>query len=241
MMLSHEHNVNSLRESIGSLAEASGSSACASPNHGFACTEEAHSQQSTSSNIDAAGAPNFECGVCLDVCYDPVVTMCGHLFCWPCLYHWLSLHSACNDCPVCKKPVQQNRVIPLYGHGKVACPEFLADRFPGVRIPCRPSSPTVANASHEPLITSAMTTDGSDPARQHSGRRGLHRNPYNNRVNWHVVLRVSMSGLLPRRLLQQMGLSVQPESRRFNNEKEFVLQWGFILFAMLAILGFLLY
>ncbi|CAN0221132.1 unnamed protein product, partial [Ectocarpus fasciculatus] len=28
----------------------------------------------------------FECNICLDGVREPVVTRCGHLFCWPCLY-----------------------------------------------------------------------------------------------------------------------------------------------------------
>ncbi len=28
----------------------------------------------------------FECNICYDLAQSPVVTMCGHLYCWPCLY-----------------------------------------------------------------------------------------------------------------------------------------------------------
>lgn len=28
----------------------------------------------------------FECNICLELAQDPVVTQCGHLYCWPCLY-----------------------------------------------------------------------------------------------------------------------------------------------------------
>jgi hypothetical protein len=28
----------------------------------------------------------FECNVCLELAKEPVVTLCGHLYCWPCLY-----------------------------------------------------------------------------------------------------------------------------------------------------------
>lgn len=31
-------------------------------------------------------ASHFECNVCLEVAQEPVVTLCGHLYCWPCLY-----------------------------------------------------------------------------------------------------------------------------------------------------------
>ena len=29
---------------------------------------------------------SFQCNICLDVARDAVVSMCGHLFCWPCLH-----------------------------------------------------------------------------------------------------------------------------------------------------------
>lgn len=28
----------------------------------------------------------FECNICLEVAQEPVVTQCGHLYCWPCIY-----------------------------------------------------------------------------------------------------------------------------------------------------------
>ena len=31
----------------------------------------------------------FECNICLDVDTDPVVTQCGHLYCWPCIYKYV--------------------------------------------------------------------------------------------------------------------------------------------------------
>eukprot|EP00243_Klebsormidium_subtile_P003132 TRINITY_DN16297_c0_g1_i1.p1 TRINITY_DN16297_c0_g1~~TRINITY_DN16297_c0_g1_i1.p1 ORF type:complete len:257 (+),score=16.27 TRINITY_DN16297_c0_g1_i1:170-940(+) len=60
---------------------------------------------------------SFECNICLELAQDPVVTLCGHLFCWPCLYRWLRLHSQCKECPVCKAGVNEKNVIPLYGRG----------------------------------------------------------------------------------------------------------------------------
>jgi hypothetical protein len=35
----------------------------------------------------------FECNICLDVASDAVISMCGHLFCWPCLHQWLETRS----------------------------------------------------------------------------------------------------------------------------------------------------
>uniref|UniRef100_A0A2K6TMV1 E3 ubiquitin-protein ligase RNF n=1 Tax=Saimiri boliviensis boliviensis TaxID=39432 RepID=A0A2K6TMV1_SAIBB len=28
----------------------------------------------------------FECNICLDTAKDAVISLCGHLFCWPCLH-----------------------------------------------------------------------------------------------------------------------------------------------------------
>ncbi|SCN61262.1 E3 ubiquitin-protein ligase RNF5, putative [Plasmodium chabaudi adami] len=57
----------------------------------------------------------FECNICFDDVRDPVVTRCGHLFCWFCLSAWIKKN---NDCPVCKAEVTKENVIPLYGRGK---------------------------------------------------------------------------------------------------------------------------
>ena len=35
--------------------------------------------------FDATGGA-FDCNVCYDMAREPVVTLCGHLYCWPCLY-----------------------------------------------------------------------------------------------------------------------------------------------------------
>merc|ERR1719213_1510726 len=33
---------------------------------------------------------------------DAEVSMCGHLFCWPCLHQWLETRPNRQICPVCK-------------------------------------------------------------------------------------------------------------------------------------------
>eukprot|EP00268_Persea_americana_P022754 TRINITY_DN22576_c0_g1_i1.p1 TRINITY_DN22576_c0_g1~~TRINITY_DN22576_c0_g1_i1.p1 ORF type:complete len:744 (-),score=155.94 TRINITY_DN22576_c0_g1_i1:256-2487(-) len=63
------------------------------------------------------GAANFECNICLDMAREPVVTLCGHLFCWPCLFQWLYIHCDHKECPVCKGEVTESNIIPIYGRG----------------------------------------------------------------------------------------------------------------------------
>lgn len=59
----------------------------------------------------------FECNICLDLAKEPVVTLCGHLFCWPCLYRWMQVQNYTRACPVCKAGVEVDKVIPIYGRG----------------------------------------------------------------------------------------------------------------------------
>ncbi|PSS04782.1 E3 ubiquitin-protein like [Actinidia chinensis var. chinensis] len=65
----------------------------------------------------------FDCNICLENVRDPVVTLCGHLYCWPCIYKWFNFQSASlpsdehPQCPVCKSKISHSTVVPLYGRG----------------------------------------------------------------------------------------------------------------------------
>ncbi|KAH8740980.1 zinc finger protein [Cryptosporidium ryanae] len=69
------------------------------------------------SNKSESSTPSssFECNICFENAFEPVVTRCGHLYCWNCIYLWLD--RGYGDCPVCKAGVTQENVIPLYGRG----------------------------------------------------------------------------------------------------------------------------
>jgi hypothetical protein len=66
------------------------------------------------------GNDRYECNVCFDTAQDPVVTRCGHLYCWACIHRWLegARGAQCAACPVCKAEVTEDALIPLYGHGE---------------------------------------------------------------------------------------------------------------------------
>lgn len=92
----------------------------------------------------------FECNICLDLVHDPVVTLCGHLYCWACIYKWIHFQSVSSEnldqqqpqCPVCKAEVSQKTLIPLYGRGGQSTKpsEGKAPNL-GIVIPQRPPSP----------------------------------------------------------------------------------------------------
>lgn len=108
---------------------------------GDSASRPSQSQQGPSfpSNNNSNGdAGNFECNICFDLAQDPIVTLCGHLFCWPCLYKWLHIHSHAQECPVCKALVKEENLVPLYGRGKTST-DPRSKSIPGVDIPNRPA------------------------------------------------------------------------------------------------------
>mmetsp|Transcript_3287 Transcript_3287/g.13024 ORF Transcript_3287/g.13024 Transcript_3287/m.13024 type:complete len:222 (+) Transcript_3287:200-865(+) len=78
----------------------------------------------------------FECNICLELAQEPIVTQCGHLYCWSCIYKWLQVFPEAQQCPVCKAAVSENLVIPLYGRG--SCEHPRSKQMLGMDVPTRP-------------------------------------------------------------------------------------------------------
>lgn len=76
----------------------------------------------------------FECNICWETAKLPVVSYCGHLFCWSCLYMWLQLKPKRQLCPVCKSAITKRQIIPLYGRGE----ERIKEKSIG-KVPPRPT------------------------------------------------------------------------------------------------------
>lgn len=90
----------------------------------------------------------FDCSICLELVQDPVVTLCGHLYCWPCIYKWLHSQNASAEseeqqqqCPVCKAEISQSSLVPLYGKGQTTKLSKTKAPHLGVVIPRRPPGP----------------------------------------------------------------------------------------------------
>lgn len=103
----------------------------------------------------------FECNICLDSAHDPVVTLCGHLYCWPCIYEWLHVKTSSPDadeqpqsCPVCKANISVSSLVPLYGHG-TSSSESKSKK--GAVVPCRPT----------PSLNTSATNSPRHPTQQH--------------------------------------------------------------------------
>lgn len=79
----------------------------------------------------------LECNICLEAAKLPVVSFCGHLFCWPCLYQWFKTKPRRPVCPVCKASINQRCVLPLYArNAKIETVPQDGDQ----KIPPRPNS-----------------------------------------------------------------------------------------------------
>lgn len=66
------------------------------------------------SNPGFAPSSIFECNICLDTAKEPVVTPCGHLYCWKCIYEWIQQPRETLVCPVCKSGISQDKLTPIF-------------------------------------------------------------------------------------------------------------------------------
>lgn len=111
-------------------------------------------------------SPNgcFDCNICLDYAAEPVVTLCGHLYCWPCIYKWLRQDSSDPQrCPVCKAALSQATLVPLYGRGYDSKPV----EDDALDVPRRPSVTMAASSVSDSHTPRAAVQD----PHQHSYRR----------------------------------------------------------------------
>ncbi|KAJ1967485.1 hypothetical protein IWQ62_001828, partial [Dispira parvispora] len=84
---------------------------------------------------EGSSSGEFSCNICFDTATSPVLTLCGHLYCWPCLHQWLEAQAQNPLCPVCKAGCEKDKVIPVYGRGK----EPKDPRLTDPSVPNRPS------------------------------------------------------------------------------------------------------
>ncbi|CAH1423615.1 unnamed protein product [Lactuca virosa] len=98
---------------------------------------------SSSNSIDESNnvpSDNFDCNIYLDTVQDPVVTLCGHLYCWPCIYKWIDLSHKVN--PLC--PIPRRPSMPSCGVHVMPCQQHIFHGFqqevPDVTLPTSPIS-----------------------------------------------------------------------------------------------------
>ncbi|CAN6978692.1 unnamed protein product [Brassica oleracea var. botrytis] len=94
----------------------------------------------------------YDCYICMDLSKEPVVTNCGHLYCWPCLYRWLEV-SVAKECPVCKGEISVKTLTPIYGRGGKIKTESdeVSDTTNKKKIPSRPQARRVERVRRSTL------------------------------------------------------------------------------------------
>lgn len=80
-------------------------------------TNQTNNTEKSDSAEEIPDEDKWKCPICLDALQQPVVTRCGHVFCWPCIHEWLRRS---NTCPVCHGEIEESHLIPIYGQGDEA-------------------------------------------------------------------------------------------------------------------------
>ncbi|KAJ2889487.1 hypothetical protein GGI21_006554 [Coemansia aciculifera] len=102
------------------------------------CAKDENTEDRTAPR-SADGGNEFSCNICFDTATDPVLTICGHLFCWSCLVQWLERSATC---PVCKAGCDKDKVIPVYGRGREEKDPRLNPNLPNRPAGQRPPPPS---------------------------------------------------------------------------------------------------
>lgn len=117
---------------------------------------------------NANGGSFFDCNICLDMARDPILTCCGHLFCWPCFYQLPNVHSNVKECPVCNGEVIETHITPIYGHGsnnhKVATGDL------GVKAPPRPHAHRIESMRQQRVARGIPSFPSEETLRNISSR-----------------------------------------------------------------------
>lgn len=76
------------------------------------CIEEVRFKQSASTETS--------CPICLEPPIAAKITRCGHIYCWTCMLHYLSLSDEnCRQCPICFEPVYKSDLRSVISHSYI--------------------------------------------------------------------------------------------------------------------------
>lgn len=110
---------------------------------------KALNMERTSSTVPWGGY--FDCNICLEKAQEPVLTCCGHLFCWGCFYNLPLVYLNIKECPVCVGEVTDTEVIPIYGNNGDD-----RDSGKGLPLPPRPSAKRVESVRQKIIGLQAL-------------------------------------------------------------------------------------
>ncbi|KAA8515727.1 hypothetical protein F0562_018662 [Nyssa sinensis] len=95
------------------------------------------------------GGSFFDCNICLEMAKEPILTCCGHLFCWACFYQLPIVYSTARECPVCKGEVLYINITPVYGNGNNS---HVPEMESGLKVPPRPRAHRIESVRQQPIF-----------------------------------------------------------------------------------------
>ncbi|PSS24502.1 E3 ubiquitin-protein like [Actinidia chinensis var. chinensis] len=98
--------------------------------------------------VSGEGGMGFDCNICLDMAREPILTCCGHLFCWACFYKLPYVYSMAKECPVCNGEVNDTDVTPIYGNGRNT---HVSGSESGEKVPPRPKAHRVESVRQQQI------------------------------------------------------------------------------------------
>lgn len=116
------------------------------------------------------GGGFFDCNICLDSAKEPVLTCCGHLFCWPCFYQVEQVQSNLRECPVCKGEVSDSNITPIYSSGSK---KHKFEDSSGVKFPPRPQARRIESARQQLVNQGLPSVPINETIRRPSTNRGV--------------------------------------------------------------------
>lgn len=176
-------------------------------------------------NADKEGGSFYDCNLCFDMAKDPVLTCCGHMFCWLCFYLLPYVYSTIKECPVCTGEVSDNAVIPIYSNGSV---EHVSEVECGLKIPPRPKARRVESFRQQGVGRSLSYASVAQALREITGAMGSQTGQQGG--NGNSSLNFESHGVLnaadPQR---NHALAIRPERRVLSERTAFM---GSVSFAL---------
>ncbi|XP_055820160.1 uncharacterized protein LOC129889069 [Solanum dulcamara] len=96
--------------------------------------------------VDKNGGSFFDCNICFDIAKEPILTCCGHLYCWSCFYQLPYVDSTTKECPDCKGEVTDANITPIYGNSNSYCSKEV---HCGSELPPRPKANRVESVRQQ--------------------------------------------------------------------------------------------
>ncbi|KAL8140536.1 hypothetical protein V2J09_006557 [Rumex salicifolius] len=160
------------------------------------------SAASTSTYQRKTGGSIYDCNICFSLSKDPVLTCCGHLFCWPCFYCLPSTDSySSKECPVCQGEVLETNITPIYGAAGSSNDDNSI-----------PFTPSIFHPLHPVKIPPRPRARRIENVRQRLGFPPLPPNQRVNQISVHPTLTATQNTTPPRSSTSNPNLTQHPSN-----------------------------